>query len=221
MKKNELIKPAVKSKTVEKRETSYHHGDLRNLVLKVAGENLETKGVHNLSLRDVAAEIGVSHTAPYKHFPRKLDLLHALTTLGFLELRDTLTEASSESANAFEKLRKAGENYIKLMWKYPRRTELMFGGEVYHEGQLPEDLQVAGEEAYLALYHIVEYGQLKNDFRKDVDTESLSMSVWSGVHGFAVLNERNIKNAKTKIEKEKLDLQMKNLLEMLMIGIRA
>lgn len=213
MKKKQQKESPPKPKKANKTTSAYHHGDLRNLVLKIAGDFLEKRGAHNLSLRDVATEIGVSHTAPYRHFPRKIDLLHAITTIGFLELRDTLLQAWKEHESAVNKLRKAGENYIRLMWKFPRRSELMFGGEVYLESELPEDLQTAGKEAYLALYHIIEFGQKSGEFNTEVDAESMSMTVWSAVHGFAALNERSNKNAKA-------EEQMQNLLDIVLVGIR-
>ncbi len=223
MKKKQHVKVAKKSKSLKKSDSSssYHHGDLRNLVIKIAGDLLEEQGIHNLSLRDVASRIGVSHTAPYRHFPRRIDLLYALTTRGFLDLRDTLQEAWDQSEDSFLKLRKAGENYIKLMWKHPRRTELMFGGEVNLEGPIPIDLQTAGKEAYLGLYYIVEYGQKKGDFNPHINTESMSMSVWSSVHGFAVLNEKNLKRANSREENQKLENQIMELIDMILKGIRS
>jgi AcrR family transcriptional regulator len=221
LKKKQALKSPSKSKKPQVDGISYHHGDLRNLVLKVSGEFLEEKGVHNLSLRDVASAIGVSHTAPYRHFPRKIDLLYALTTQGFLELRDTLLRAWEESEDSFLKLKKAGENYIRLMWMHPRRTELMFSGEIYMDGPVPEELNVAGKEAYFALYHIVEYGQNKGDFKTDADAENISMAVWSAVHGFAVLNEKFLKQAKSKEDKAKIEDQMAILLKMIEIGIQT
>lgn len=203
-----------------KEENSYHHGDLRNLVLRLAEKTLEEQGVHHLSIRDIATAIGVSHTAPYRHFPRKIDLLFALTTQGFLDLRDTLYDAWKVSEDSFAKLEQAGENYIRLMWEHPRRTELMFGGEVYLESSVPEELQLAGKEAYLALFHIVEYGQKRGDFTNEIDCESLAMFVWSSVHGFAVLNERYYKMAKSDEEKEKLDHQKRILLQQTLKGIK-
>jgi AcrR family transcriptional regulator len=199
---------------------SYHHGDLRNLVLKQSQEMLEADGVHNLSLRDVALAIGVSHTAPYRHFPRKIDLLYALTTQGFLDLRDSMNEAWNESEDSFVKLKRSGENYIRLLWRNPRRSELMFSGEVNLEGELPIELRTAGEEAYMGIFRIVQYGQSRGDFKESQDPESMSMSVWSAVHGFAVLNERDLKNAKSNEELSKIENQMKDLLRMIEIGIR-
>ncbi|MDZ4726070.1 MAG: TetR/AcrR family transcriptional regulator [Leptospira sp.] len=221
-KKKSLISQTKKAKSKGQLiEANYHHGDLRNLVLIKSCEFLEARGVYNLSLRDVAAAIGVSHTAPYRHFPKKIDLLYAITSLGFKELRDTLRDAWNLSDDPIVKLNQAGENYIRLAWKNPRRTELMFSGEIYLEGPVPEELSIVGREAYMGLYDIIALGQERGVFKKDDDAETLSMSVWSAVHGFANLNERNIRSAKTEEDVKKIEQQLVALLRLIQIGIKV
>src|SRR6187551_3642885 len=47
----------------------YHHGDLRNGLLEAARTILEEESLAALTLRAVARKAGVSHAAPYRHFP--------------------------------------------------------------------------------------------------------------------------------------------------------
>ena len=47
---------------------SYHHGDLRNALLQAALTMVDEIGLEQLSLRKVAASVGVSHAAPKHHF---------------------------------------------------------------------------------------------------------------------------------------------------------
>ena len=54
-------------------EARYHHGDLERAILETATQMLERSGIAELSLRDIAKQIGVSHQAPYKHFASKAD----------------------------------------------------------------------------------------------------------------------------------------------------
>lgn len=72
------MKPAKKKQTLPKpspsssaKASGYHHGNLREKVLEHSKKVLETTGVSSLSLRDIANDLGVSHTAPYRHFPKK------------------------------------------------------------------------------------------------------------------------------------------------------
>src|SRR5271154_3073563 len=60
------------------RDSAYHHGDLRAALMRAAGGEIERGGYENLSLREVAASLGVSRAAPYRHFVDRRALLAAL-----------------------------------------------------------------------------------------------------------------------------------------------
>src|SRR5690606_29921161 len=57
----------------------YHHGDLRNGLLDAARSILEEEDLSQLTLRAVARKAGVSHAAPYRHFPNHEALLVELS----------------------------------------------------------------------------------------------------------------------------------------------
>src|SRR3984957_20060769 len=65
---------------------AYHHGDLRNGLLESARAILEEESLAALTLRAVARKAGVSHAAPYRHFPNHEALLVELAAEGFGEL---------------------------------------------------------------------------------------------------------------------------------------
>src|ERR1043165_3372099 len=76
--------------SVTEKKSRYHHGDLRNALLDAARSILEEESLANLSLRAVARRAGVSHAAPYRHFPNHESLLAELATEGFAELREEI-----------------------------------------------------------------------------------------------------------------------------------
>lgn len=202
--------------------SGYHHGNLREEVLAHSRTVLEKTGVSSLSLRDIAQDLGVSHTAPYRHFPKKMDLLQALVAEGFRELSFAMIRAWESSKDPLQKIRKAGEEYIYLLLNNPRRTELMFGGEIYVSGDpVSEELRKCGQDAYLGMFRIVEYGQNQLVLKKSVPTATLMMSFWSGVHGFAVLNERKWKAIQSsEEEKQTFQKEVLQILEIMIEGTR-
>lgn len=202
--------------------SGYHHGNLREEVLAHSRTVLEKTGVSSLSLRDIAQDLGVSHTAPYRHFPKKMDLLQALVAEGFRELSFAMIRAWESSEDPLQKIRKAGEEYIYLLLNNPRRTELMFGGEIYVSGDpVSEELRKCGQDAYLGMFRIVEYGQNQLVLKKSVPTATLMMSFWSGVHGFAVLNERKWKAIQSsEEEKQTFQKEVLQILEIMIEGTR-
>ena len=72
---------------------AYRHGDLRNALIHSAATSLCTQELRELSLRELAKELGVSTAAPYSHFTDKEDLLNAVASEGFRLLRDRVTDA--------------------------------------------------------------------------------------------------------------------------------
>ena len=65
---------------------NYHHGSLRDALLEAALQRLQADGVVKLSLRGLAADVGVSPTAVYRHFEDKSALLAAIACDGFIGL---------------------------------------------------------------------------------------------------------------------------------------
>lgn len=104
---------------------AYHHGALRAALLAAAAEVLERDGLSQLSLREAARRAGVSHNAPYRHFPDREALLAALAAQGF----GMLAEAQ-RAAVAAGGLRAMGEAYVRFALAHPQRFQLMFGGAV-------------------------------------------------------------------------------------------
>jgi AcrR family transcriptional regulator len=97
---------------------TYHHGDLRAAVLAAASKMMEKEGLAALSVREAARRAGVSHNAPYRHFPHREALLAALAVEGFTDLGKALEGRSG---------RELGEAYVGFALERPQRFRLMFG----------------------------------------------------------------------------------------------
>src|SRR5919106_3981679 len=80
----------------------YHHGNLRGALLAAAERTVRERGVQELSLRELAREIGVSHGAPRRHFPDRQALLDALAEAGFARLGAELRAAVEGAGDGLE-----------------------------------------------------------------------------------------------------------------------
>src|SRR5690349_11076141 len=99
--------------------STYHHGELRQAVLQAAAEILEKEGLEALSVRELARRAGVSHNAPYRHFPDRASLHAALAAEGIAMLAD---------ARRSRPRRELGETYVGFALAHPERFRLMFNG---------------------------------------------------------------------------------------------
>jgi AcrR family transcriptional regulator len=116
----------------------YHHGNLRQALLRAAEAALEAGGVPQLSLRELSRELGVSHASSQRHFATKQDLLDALAIMGFERLSSAVakaTETRSQDLNA--RLTKAASAYVGFALKHPALFALMFEAK-RRPGMLPE-----------------------------------------------------------------------------------
>lgn len=108
----------------------YHHGDLRRAVIDTAFEMLREDKGWQFTLREVARRAGVSHAAPYKHFPDKAALLAEIALIGFDRLREALLAAQPGSPrNLRETLVPLARAYLAFGKANPALYRLMFGAE--------------------------------------------------------------------------------------------
>ena len=85
------------------RHRPYHHGNLRAALLACAERTLREGGAGELSLRELARQVGVSHAAPRRHFADKQALLDALAEDGFERLGRELREAMDAAGDALRR----------------------------------------------------------------------------------------------------------------------
>ncbi|HXL98827.1 MAG TPA: TetR/AcrR family transcriptional regulator [Rhizomicrobium sp.] len=152
---------------------TYHHGDLRNALLDAARAVLEKDGIGEFSLRAVARRAGVSHTAPYRHFPNNEALLVELATEGFAELNAGIVAAAAAPAQEADRIAAIGAAYMRFVATRPALARLMFGPQLPNRHDFPALSQAADAIGS-------EIGAALNDM-------ALGLAVWAAVHGLAML----------------------------------
>src|SRR3954464_5676258 len=90
-------------KTAAGAEAPYHHGALRDALLKAAETVLERDGLQGLTLRAVAREAGVSHAAPTHHFGELTGLVSELAAIGFRQFNAAMAAADSSGPSPLDK----------------------------------------------------------------------------------------------------------------------
>ena len=168
----------------EKRQ--YHHGNLREALLEMAVLHLRDEGHEQLSLRGMARDLGVSQTAPYRHFKDKNTLLAALAAEGFVELK-AKTEAAAKKypADAASALQACGIAYVNFARGNPEKYLLMFGPGIA-ERQRYDELIKYSDAALQVLLDIIEQAQNEGLFcGKQV--RMVANTAWALVHGLSTL----------------------------------
>jgi AcrR family transcriptional regulator len=165
---------------------NYHHGNLRNELLNTAEAHLAAAGVEALSLRAMARAVGVSQTAPYRHFSDKAELLAALATRGYRKLLAELESAAMRAgANPIEQMHAFAHSYVNYAVANPELFKLMFGPTLQPPESYPE-LYQASRDTYELVRKIMRQGIEQAIFR-DEDDHYMANAGWSGIHGLAIL----------------------------------
>jgi AcrR family transcriptional regulator len=129
----------------------YHHGNLRRAVLDQAAIVVRDRGAAELSLRELAATIGVTHAAPRRYFAGRQELLDAVAVEGFVRLGARLREGVEASPDGHEQIRAIARVYLDFMTSEANLAELMFA---HKHGAGSEAVGQSAEAAFASILQV-------------------------------------------------------------------
>lgn len=187
------------------RDDAYHHGNLKQALLDAGAVLIEQEGISGVSLRAVAKEAGVSHSAPYRHFKDKNAMLRGIAATGFEILGRRLLQAVQVYPESPEnQLISAGVAYVELAIESPQRHNLMFGGALPND-ESDRSLEETSNTSLRGLANIIRHGQARGVFREG-NPDDLALAAWSLVHGFAMLATTGKLDRRAASKPDKLNL---------------
>jgi len=195
-------------------ETSrpYHHGNLREALLRAAEAAMERGGAKALTLRELSRELGVSHTSPLRHFANKQALLDALAVRGFERMSAVVSRAVKDRGQSFDvRLIKLARAYVGFQTKHPQLCALMF--EAKHSPDAPKELREAGERAYLHGPNIFADGQADGEVTEG-DPWRLCLVVFAALQGLVSISTGG------KFKGIPLDTLVPEVMERIIVGLR-
>jgi AcrR family transcriptional regulator len=167
-------------------ESPYHHGALRDALLKAAETVLERDGLQGLTLRAVAREAGVSHAAPTHHFGDLTGLVSELAAIGFRQFNAAMA-AAPRMGESLESAKARLSAYIAYARMHPGMYGLMFRTE-----RLDMTRPVLRDAANAAFAGLA--GAIGASRHEQISEEALSLEqgaaiarAWSMIHGFTML----------------------------------
>jgi AcrR family transcriptional regulator len=168
----------------ETEERPYHHGSLRDALLSAAEETLREQGQDELSLRELARQIGVSHAAPRRHFRDRQALLDALAITGFERLGAQLDAAVDAADSDFTaRLRAAVVTFVRFATRDAALLELMFSTK-HRDGA--EEVREAAGAAFSPLPGLIEQGRAEGLLAADTSSQA-GIVLLATVQGIATL----------------------------------
>ncbi|MEX1155229.1 TetR/AcrR family transcriptional regulator [Parvibaculum sp.] len=134
-----------------RKPTEYHHGNLREALMGLAMQRIAARGAPDFTLRELAAEAGVTHAATYRHFASREALLAAIAAWGYRELH--AREAAAQAARGpdpWARLLVLPETYLAFMLDAPGAFHIMLGHR-WTDDETWADAVAARAESYALL----------------------------------------------------------------------
>lgn len=167
------------------------HAAIEQLILATAEELLQVSGSGAVSVRAVAERIEYSPAAIYSYFSSKQDLLAALAARGFRRLNRALTRSSTLShASPSLRLREFYWRYYEFSKSDAASYDLMFIDLSYEPGRWQRQALACLGEAMAEADRLIAECLANGEFMSDMPPRALRVTLWSAIHGAAVIRLR-------------------------------
>lgn len=167
----------------------YHHGDLREDLVRAALELIKEKGPGGFTFADAARWAGVSPAAPYRHYRDRDELLGDVAKRGFKLFADRLREAWGDGKpNTGEAFGRLGKAYLDFARNEPSYYAAMFESGV-SIGADPE-LRDMADRSFQQLRAAAEVLVAKMPAQGRPPALMVALHIWSMTHGIASLFAR-------------------------------
>jgi AcrR family transcriptional regulator len=170
---------------VRKPLNTYHHGDLRDALVRAALHEVELGGPEAVNISALAKKLGVSQPAPYRHFADREALLTAVTAEAFRQfsagLRESIAKPSKRS-----KLSRLAQAALAFGLRRNGIYRLMFASRIMACAPKDGELHKAATETFALVLEALEapaIGLLR---------ERHGLQIWAALHGVVMLAEQGL-----------------------------
>lgn len=173
--------------------------DFRDKLCDAGLQIFAEKGVEGLTLREVAARLGVSAMTPYRYFKDKEEILAAIRARAFNDFAEAMEAGARRGPDAVARSNAAGEAYIRFALEHAEAYRLMFQ---VSQKECADDhplLAKAIERARATMTHHVK--QLIAEGVFEGDAELIGHVFWAAIHGLVMLQLSGKFNARYDFER--------------------
>jgi AcrR family transcriptional regulator len=164
----------------------YHHGNLKEALIRAALELIAQKGPAGFTFAEAARWAGVSPAAPYRHFRDRDELLANVALRGFARFEAVLARAWDDGRpDLFAALDRLGKAYLEFARSEPAYYSAMFEAGVPPD--ISPELREAGDRAFAVLRGAAEKLCALLPPAQRPPALMLALHIWALAHGVASL----------------------------------
>ena len=156
---------------------------LREKVIKAAVKYVADNGPDGLSFRQIAADAGVSHQAPYHHFGDRSAIFGEIALEGFRKFA-VVMGAPARADEDTENCVRLCERYVDFAIANKGHFRVMFRADLCQMHESPET-QKAADDAFATLLEAV--SEIVGDSASIDEIRVQATAMWSLAHGLATL----------------------------------
>lgn len=156
---------------------------LRDRVIKAAVKYIADSGPDGLSFRQIAADAGVSHQAPYHHFGDRSAIFTEIAREGFQKFTEVMSSPARRDEDSNLAVRMC-ERYVDFALTNKGYFRVMFRSDLCQMDESPET-QRAADEAFDTLLFAV--GEILGSSASIAEIRVQATAMWSVAHGLATL----------------------------------
>ncbi|EKF73746.1 transcriptional regulator, TetR family protein [Alcanivorax hongdengensis A-11-3] len=168
----------------KKAKTEEEIAAFRERVCDAATRLFTERGPQNVTMRQIAAEVGVSAMTPYRYFQDKDEILATVRAAAFDQFSNALEKAMAEAPDARAKARAVGDAYVAFAHANPAAYQLIFSFTQPDEERFPELVRANSRAQQTMVSYVqdmIAAGLLQGD------AQLIGYMFWATLHGIVVL----------------------------------
>ncbi len=162
--------------------------EFRRKICDVSVRLFVEQGYEGFSLRSLAAELGCSHTTPYRYFADKDAIFTAVRAECFRRFATFLRARLESAVDPIDRLRVLARAYFDFACEQPAAFRIVFEMGQPHPTESPE-VAAAGADAWSVLYGVVREAVRAGAMIGE--PLEVAHTMWAGIHGVATLHLAN------------------------------
>ena len=165
--------------------------DLRTAILDAARHLIATNGHRDVSMRDIAGDVGCSVSSLYLYFANRDALIHTLIDEGFQRWYDEQLAIEARHDDPWARLAAVARGYVEFGLGHPEVYEIMYMFHPQSMERVPKELYRRARRGFDRVAQTVLACDATGTTGED-EARVLAAAVWATLHGVVstLLTER-------------------------------
>ncbi len=134
---------------------------------------IAAEGTQGLTMGRIAARIGISEAALYRHFRGKLDIMHATISSAFDRVAEELRREAGSEGRATERLHRVFIAHLRFIADHPGVARILFSDEVHFNApELQRELNTRVGRLLRFIGGIIAAGVESDELSPEIDVET-------------------------------------------------